>query len=105
MKIRKGDSVQVMHGKDKGKTGNVTQVLPAYDRVVVEGVNATTKHIKGRGEQAGQKISYNGPIHVSNVMLVSGKMVGRGGYEMVKKDGKLVKTRVIRKAKKQTDLA
>jgi large subunit ribosomal protein L24 len=74
MKIKVNDQVQVMAGKDKGKTGKVTQILPTLNKVVVEGVNTMYKHIKSRqrGEK-GQRVEFNGPIHVSNVMLVCPK--------------------------------
>lgn len=70
-KIKVGDKVAVIAGKDKGKTGKVTQILPELDKVVVEGVNTMFKHIKSRkrGEK-GQRIEFNGPLHSSNVMLV-----------------------------------
>lgn len=70
-KIKVGDKVAVIAGKDKGKNGKVTQILPELDKVVVEGVNTMYKHIKSRkrGEK-GQRIEFNGPLHSSNVMLI-----------------------------------
>ena len=91
MKIKKGDTVQVITGKDKGKQGEVMRVLPAADKVIVSGVNTASKHAKARraNEQAGI-IDRDMPIHVSNVMLVhKGKPV-RVGYE-TGKDGKKVR--------------
>ncbi len=86
MKIKKGDLVQVITGKDKGKQGKVIVAYPAQDRVLVEGVNRVKKHTKAgptaRGSQAGGIITTEAPIHVSNVQLV------------VEKDGKKVVTRV-----------
>lgn len=74
MKLRTGDHVKVMAGKDKGKTGKVIQVFPALARVVVEGANARTRHVRPRGrEQKGQKISYFAPLAVANVMLLCPK--------------------------------
>lgn len=105
MKIKKGDLVRVTSGKDKGKEGKVTQVLPEYGKVVVEGLNETTKHLKSRGNQQGQRISYNAPIQASNLRVLSGKTAGRVGYEVVEKGEKRVKNRVVRKAKKQEALA
>ncbi len=74
MKIKVNDQVKVMAGKDKGKTGKITQILPELNKVVIEGVNTMYKHIKSRqrGEK-GQRVEFNGPIHVSNVMLVCPK--------------------------------
>ncbi len=97
MKIKKGDNVMVMAGKDRGKTGKVTQVFPVEGKVVVEGVNATVKHAKTRKQgEKGQKIEYNGPINASNVMLVdkSGKPT-RVGYKVMD-DGR--KVRVMKKS-------
>ena len=86
MKIKKGDLVQVITGKDKGKQGKVIRALPREDRVLVEGVNRVKKHTKvgqnNRGSKTGGIITTEAPIHVSNVMLV------------VDKDGKKVPTRV-----------
>ena len=86
MKIKKGDLVQVITGKDKGKQGKVIVAYPAQDRVLVEGVNRVKKHTKAgptaKGSQAGGIVTTEAPIHVSNVQLV------------VEKDGNKVVTRV-----------
>ncbi len=71
MKILTNDKVQVMAGKDKGKTWIVKKTLK--DRVVVEGVNLVTKHVKGREGQSGQKIKVEASLHVSNVMAICPK--------------------------------
>lgn len=93
MKIKKGDNVQVISGKDKGKSGKVIQVLPNESRVVVDGVNKMFKHAKTRKRgESGQKIDFFAPVHVSNVMLVSpgaGKPT-RVGYKVLE-DGKKVR--------------
>lgn len=98
MKIKTGDKVRVISGKDRGKEGSVTQVFPQLSRIVVEGVNTMTKHLRKRGKQAGQKIQFSAPIHVSNVMLISGKSgkAGRVGYKVIEKDGQKSKIRVLR---------
>ncbi|MBM5789551.1 50S ribosomal protein L24 [Candidatus Parcubacteria bacterium] len=98
MKIKTGDKVRIIAGKDKGKEGNILQVFPELGRVVVEGANIMTRHLKGRGERAGQKIQYPSPLSVSNVQLVSPKTgkAGRVGYKRIEKDGKRVKIRVLR---------
>jgi large subunit ribosomal protein L24 len=85
MKIKKGDTVKVIAGKDKGAEGKVIQVLREKQRVVVEGVNRVKKHTKvvqqgGRGGTTGGIITTEAPIHVSNVMLVEGDGVTRVGY-------------------------
>src|SRR3954465_6343031 len=85
MKIKKGDLVQVITGKDKGKQGKVIVAYPREDRVLVEGVNRVKKHTKAgqtdRGSKTGGIITTEAPVHVSNVQLV------------VEKDGKKVVTR------------
>jgi len=69
--IKKGDTIKVLAGKDKGKTGKVLQVLPKLNRVSAEGINVLTKHLRSseKGKQ-GQKIEFPSPIHLSNVMLI-----------------------------------
>ena len=91
MKIRKGDTVLVIAGKDKGKEGTVEHVLPKEEKVIVAGVNTAKRHQRARraNEQAGI-IDKDMPIHVSNVMLVhKGKPV-RVGYR-VEADGSKVR--------------
>jgi large subunit ribosomal protein L24 len=70
-RIKRGDTVVVLSGKDRGKRGQVRQVLTAKERVIVEGVNVVKKHQRAR--QAGQQsqiIEREAPIHWSNVMLI-----------------------------------
>jgi large subunit ribosomal protein L24 len=72
--VRKGDTVQVIAGKDKAKVGEVLQVLPKTSQVVIEGVNLKTKHVKPQQEgESGQITTMEAPIHSSNVMLYSRK--------------------------------
>jgi len=98
MKIKTGDNIRVIAGKDKGKEGKVLQVFPVLERVVVEGVNLMTKHLKKRGAQAGQKIQFPSPMHVSNVQLISKTGTnGRIGYKVIEKEGIKSKIRVMRK--------
>ena len=85
MKIKKGDTVKVIAGKDKGAEGKVIQVLREEQRVIVEGVNRVKKHTKvvnqgGRAGTTGGIITTEAPIHVSNVMLVEGNGVTRVGF-------------------------
>ncbi len=74
MQIKKGDTVQVIAGKDKGVKGKVIKAYPDTQRVLVEGVNRVTKHSKvtttQRGSQAGGIITQEASIHVSNVAIV-----------------------------------
>jgi large subunit ribosomal protein L24 len=74
MKVKKGDTVVVIAGKDKGAKGKVIQAYPTRDRVLVEGVNRIKKHTRvsqnQRGAQSGGIVTQEAPIHVSNVMVV-----------------------------------
>lgn len=73
-KLKTGDQVLVRTGRDAGKKGKILQVFPRENRLVVEGVNAMTKNIRAKQRgQEGQRVQYNGPIHVSNVMLIDPK--------------------------------
>lgn len=73
-RIRKGDKVQVLAGKDKGKRGEVLRVFPSADRVVVQGVAMIKRHQKPMGmREAGGIIEREAPIHVSNVALIDPK--------------------------------
>jgi large subunit ribosomal protein L24 len=72
MRIRKGDTVQVIAGKDKGKTGEVLKTLPSDNRVVVQGVNMRTRHVKPTQEgESGRIVTEEASLHASNVMLYS----------------------------------
>ena len=74
MKVKKGDTVVVIAGKDKGAKGKVIQAYPERDRVLVEGVNRIKKHTRitqtQRGAQSGGIVTQEAPVHVSNVMVV-----------------------------------
>jgi large subunit ribosomal protein L24 len=77
LRITKGDSVQVMRGDDKGKTGEVIRVYPKTGRVTVKGVNIVKKHRKARrAEEQSGIIELEAPIHASNVMLIDPKKGG-----------------------------
>ena len=80
LKIRRDDTVEVISGKDKGKTGKVLRVEPKKNRVFVEGMNIQKRHTKPRSirdtqraEAVGGVIEQEGPIHISNVMLIDPK--------------------------------
>ncbi|MBQ9738558.1 MAG: 50S ribosomal protein L24 [Alphaproteobacteria bacterium] len=97
MKIKKGDQVIVITGRDKGKTGEVTKAMPKESKVLVSGINLVKRHTKPTQENAGGIISKEAPIHVSNVALIdpkSGKAT-RVGIK-VEKDGS--KVRVAKKS-------
>ncbi|MEB3293251.1 MAG: 50S ribosomal protein L24 [Synechococcales bacterium] len=94
--VKKGDTVQVIAGKDKGKVGEVLKALPGDSQVIVKGVNIRTKHVKPQqADESGRIDTYEAPIHSSNVMLYSTKnsVVSRVCYTV--KDGK--KVRMLKK--------
>ncbi len=91
LKVKKGDTVQVLSGNDKAKTGEVLEVLPKTEKVIVKGVNVRKKHVKPRkqGEESGI-IPVECPIHVSKVNVVCPKCgkATRIGFK-VEKDQKV----------------
>jgi large subunit ribosomal protein L24 len=89
-KIKKGDTVQIIAGKDKGQEGKVLSVNPKTNRVVVEGLNMVTKHTKpSQANPNGGIVEKEAPIDISNVMLVVGGKTTRVGFDF--KDGKKVR--------------
>ncbi|MCV0397064.1 MAG: 50S ribosomal protein L24 [Rhizobiaceae bacterium] len=89
-KIRKGDSVVVLAGKDKGRTGEVLQVMPKDNRALVRGVNVVVRHQRQTQAQEGGLIRKEAPIHLSNLAVADkdGKAT-RVGFEV--RDGKKVR--------------
>ncbi len=74
MHVKKGDTIQVISGRDKGKVGEILNALPRSSQVIVKGVNVKTKHVKPQQEgESGQITTFEAPIHSSNVMLYSEK--------------------------------
>ena len=103
MKLRVGDTVQVIAGSDKGKTGEIIQILRKEDRVIVEGVNMVTKHIKpAQADPEGGIVTREAPIHVSNVAYydTKAKQAVKIGYAF-DEDGK--KYRINKKTGKALD--
>ena len=99
-KIKKGDEVVIITGKDKGNTGKVLEVLT--DKVVVEGINVVTKNQKSRRTRSqGQQIQKPMPVHISNVALLEGGKAVRVGF-MIEGEGKdKKKVRVARPSGKK----
>ena len=98
-KIKKGDKVIVISGREKGKTGEVTSVLRAQRRVIVQGVNQVTKHRRASQSSPGGIEKIEAPLHISNVAHIDpddSNKPTRVGYE-VKKG---VKTRIARRSGK-----
>ena len=96
-KIKKGDKVVVLTGKDKGKSGEVTKVIPAENRVVVQGVNLVKRHTRPSAMGQGGIVTKEAPIHRSNVALADPKdgKPTRVGFSILK-DG--TKTRVAKRS-------
>lgn len=102
MKIRKGDTVQIIAGKDKGKTGTILTALPRTEQVIIEGINVVKKHQKNRRVRSqGQIIDKSLPIHVSNVALLDGNKPVRVGYNIEGEGEKRKKVRVARPSGKK----
>lgn len=102
MKIRKGDTVKVIAGKDKGKTGTILLTLKETDQVVIEGINEVKRHSKNkRTRSQGQIIEKSMPIHVSNVALMEGDKAVRAGYIFEGEGDKRKKVRVARPSGKK----
>jgi large subunit ribosomal protein L24 len=98
LKIRRDDTVEVMSGKDKGKTGKVLRVEPKKNRVFVEGMNMQKRHQRPRtlrdtqrADAVGGVIEREGPIHISNVMLVDPKDNKPTRVRIERKDGRRVR--------------
>ena len=91
-KIRKGDKVVVLAGKDKGRTGEVLRVMPKDDKALVRGVNVVVRHQRQTQNQEGGLIRKEAPIHLSNIAVADpkdGKTPTRVGFEV--RDGKKVR--------------
>lgn len=96
-RIRGGDQVVVITGKDKGQVGRVLRVIPEDDAVVVEGVRVVTRHQKPAGERPGGRLTKEAPIHISNVALWNSEESRRVKVAFkVQDDG--IKVRVDRKS-------
>jgi large subunit ribosomal protein L24 len=97
MKVKKGDTVMLVSGKDKGKKGTVVRVMPRENRVIVEGINVHKRHTRRTGSQSGRIIDMELSVHASNVMVmdpkegkptrVSRDMGEKGRVRIAKKSG------------------
>jgi large subunit ribosomal protein L24 len=103
MKIKKGDTVVVLAGRDRGREGKVIVAYPSRQRVLVQGVNIIRKNTKvnfqgARGAKEGGIVTQEAPIHVSNVALVDPdtKKPARAGYRVEEADGSQTKVRISR---------
>ena len=102
MNFKKGDKVVVIAGSSKGKEGQITNVLRAENKVVIEGVNIVKKHMKGNGQTAGSIVEMEAPINASNVMMIdpTTKKRTRIGHTVDKKGKKI---RVAKKSNENLD--
>lgn len=91
MKLHTGDTVIIISGKDKGKTGTIMRVLPERNHVVVAGVNIRTRHIKKTHQQAGRIVKYEASINASKAMLLDPKTKKPTRIGYVIKDGKKIR--------------
>jgi len=100
-KIRKGDKVKILSGKDKGKTGSVIRVYGIENRVLVQGINLVKKHVKpGKVSKEGGIVNVEKPIAISNVMLFNDKLdrpvrlgfkvVDNKKYRLIRKNGEVI---------------
>ena len=108
LRIRRDDTVRVISGKDRGRTGRVKSVDPKNERVYVEGVNIVKRHIKPRtlrdtqrAQEIGGIVEMEGPIHISNVMLVDPSSGEPTRVGVKREDGK--RSRVAKKSGKEIE--
>jgi large subunit ribosomal protein L24 len=106
MKIKKGDKVKMLTGKDNGKTGKVLQVLPGQNKVSIEGLNILIKHMRPQRQgESGQRIEFPSFVNASNVALVCPKCskTARVGYKMLE-GGEGKKAKKVRVCKKCNEI-
>ena len=104
-KIRKGDKVVVLTGRDKGRTGEVVEVRPSEDRAIVRGVNMVKRHQRQTPQQEGGIISKEGTIHLSNLALADPKdgKPTRVGFKFVGEGDNRKKVRVSKRSGVEID--
>lgn len=104
MKVKVGDKVKILAGKDKGKEGTVTVTLKKKDKVVVSGINIVKKHMKPSAmNETGGIVSVEAPIHVSNVKVIEGSKSGlKAAAKVETKATKTAKTTEKKTTKKTT---
>ena len=99
MKVKKGDNVIILAGKDRGKTGKIEKVLRSDNKVIIQGLNVVKSHQKPRkGGEKGQTVEKSMPIHASNVKLVSDK-----SPKVKKETKKSVSTKKVEKEEKDSE--
>ncbi len=99
MKLKKGDKVLIISGKDKNKTGKITRVFPVFSKIIVEDVNVRKKRTRPKKEgQKGQVVQVAMPIDISNAKLICSRCekTARVGYKLLENDKKI---RICKKCK------
>jgi large subunit ribosomal protein L24 len=104
-KIRKGDKVVVLSGREKGRTGEVFEVRPAQERALVRGINMVKRHQRQTAQQEGGIISKEGPIHLSNLALADPKdgKPTRVGFKFVGEGDARRKVRIAKRSGVEID--
>ncbi|MBB3951261.1 50S ribosomal protein L24 [Aureimonas jatrophae] len=104
-KIKKGDNVVVLAGKDKGQSGKVLQVMPKEDKAVVQGVNLVKKHQRQTASQEAGIVSKEAPIHLSNLSVADPKdgKPTRVGFKVVGEGENAKKVRFAKRSGEQID--
>ena len=104
-KIRKGDKVIVLAGRDKGRTGEVVEVRPAANRALVRGINMVKRHQRQTAQQEGGIISKEGTVHLSNLALADPKdgKATRVGFKFVGEGDARRKVRVAKRSGVEID--
>jgi len=101
VKIKKSDTVLIISGKDRARTGRILKVFPKEGKILVEGINLHKKHIRPKKEgEKGQIIQVPSPLDISDVKLICSKCkkVTRVGYKMIKfESGRKAKVRICKK--------
>ncbi|MBZ1345077.1 MAG: 50S ribosomal protein L24 [Candidatus Nealsonbacteria bacterium] len=101
MKIKKGDTVLIILGKDRGRKGKVLKIIPEKESLIVEGINIKKKHIRPKkGGEKGRIVQIAAPIHISNAKLICSKCgkPSRIGYKIIEKK----KNRICKKCGRET---
>ena len=103
MKIKVGDQVKILAGKDKGKEGKVIQTLRKKDKVIVEGINMVKKHMKpNNANETGGILDVEAPIHVSNVKVIEGKTTEKKSNKKEEVKAEVKKTEAKKTEEKKT---
>ena len=101
IKLKKGDEVIVLAGKDKGKTGKISIIQPFLNKAIVSGINKVKKHQKPDNNQAGGIVEKEASLHVSNVMVLQGGNASKLGYKVLEDGSKI---RILKKTNEESEI-